>query len=687
MDCLVDLASAGPSQKPTVPRSSSVDAGAKRRRTLEDDGQGDERLTELRNVSDRMREVLVETGTRMTKGNVMTLLERISEMETIVLRVMLENERLKGQLDECRVSEIRNVREKETLVKSCEQCGRTYKLKSSLARHAKECGISDRRKCLHCKVSFPTYQAVRQHERRVHPVEYRKGLEESLPAPESSLMAQIASIEAATIPKPTPAPSTRPNIPTLPRSPCTPPSSLPSVIATPSKSTTLNVDISDGNVLPTTVKRKASTSPATVKHRTTRPRTEFVEVPTTAPAVTASVTSKRKRETSSPPGTPSPQRQRLFRLNSSPADSSGRSMTDLTTPPTLTTTGRTRSSSELDQYTADEGSPNNFALPAYGTDVTILQELTRLRSEADPATKALIDVALQADTVSLDRALQTWTSEIFPPCRPPRQQKGQPHSGRRGPQTKATGQYSRKQERAANYKKCQDLFRHKRTKLANDILDGTNPSTEGDEPTIQVVEDFYRRIFENHSPPDPEPITPEPHISVHLPVLEDDVEAAVSSWRHSAPGPDGITVAQRGFRDVDGTFANILLMEHYVKARRAEGKSFNVVSLDVRKAFDTLIMDRNTNSPGGTITPGLHVAAIGFADDLVLLEDKDTTMALSLARCSGFLDARGMSINPAKSVSVSAAAIKGISTDQEISQEDPAPERPHRESVPPRDPS
>ncbi|GLV21722.1 longitudinals lacking, partial [Carabus blaptoides fortunei] len=34
---------------------------------------------------------------------------------------------------------------------SCEQCGKSYKLKSSLARHAKECGLSDRRKCLHCK--------------------------------------------------------------------------------------------------------------------------------------------------------------------------------------------------------------------------------------------------------------------------------------------------------------------------------------------------------------------------------------------------------------------------------------------------------------------------------------------------------------------------------------------------------
>ncbi|GLV33610.1 hypothetical protein CBL_20305 [Carabus blaptoides fortunei] len=35
------------------------------------------------------------------------------------------------------------------------------------------------------------------HERRVHPSEYRKALEDSLPAPESVLMAQIAQIEAA----------------------------------------------------------------------------------------------------------------------------------------------------------------------------------------------------------------------------------------------------------------------------------------------------------------------------------------------------------------------------------------------------------------------------------------------------------------------------------------------------------
>ncbi|GLV44549.1 hypothetical protein CBL_12104 [Carabus blaptoides fortunei] len=55
MECTVDLSNAGPSHMTATPRSSSVDAGTKRKRTLEDDGQGDERLVELRNVSDRMR--------------------------------------------------------------------------------------------------------------------------------------------------------------------------------------------------------------------------------------------------------------------------------------------------------------------------------------------------------------------------------------------------------------------------------------------------------------------------------------------------------------------------------------------------------------------------------------------------------------------------------------------------------
>ncbi|GJQ67574.1 hypothetical protein Trydic_g18524, partial [Trypoxylus dichotomus] len=49
--------------------------------------------------------------------------------------------------------------------------------------------------------------------------------------------------------------------------------------------------------------------------------------------------------------------------------------------------------------------------------------------------------------------------------------------------------------------------------------------------------------------------------------------------------------AQRGFRLIDGTLANLVLLEHYVKATRLKGKSYTVVSLDVRKAFDTVSHD------------------------------------------------------------------------------------------------
>lgn len=43
---------------------------------------------------------------------------------------------------------------------------------------------------------------------------------------------------------------------------------------------------------------------------------------------------------------------------------------------------------------------------------------------------------------------------------------------------------------------------------------------------------------------------------------------------------------QRGFRSIDGTLANTIVLDHYIKSRRLKGKTYNVVSLDVRKAFD-----------------------------------------------------------------------------------------------------
>ncbi|GLV46633.1 hypothetical protein CBL_20908 [Carabus blaptoides fortunei] len=530
------------------------------------------------------------------------------------------------------------------------RCGRGYKLQSSLSRHAKECSVNDRRKCLYCKISFPTFSAVRQHERRVHPSEYRKALEDSLPAPESVLMAQIAQIEAASkagAPKlkemeqvtgltahmvryrrekpeykkflelamkerkvkalemfkakvppsaPLAIPSTsmarpiRPNIPSPSKYTCFPPS--PALKLRSQHHQSLN--------------GKRQHLPSQWK---LTPAKEIM--PPAPPAVTTgeNITSKRKRESSSPSGTPTPQKSRLIRQNTSPAACSELEMIILEETNTPPLPGTARSVSSPDLFPAKSPIPKLNAHPDYGTDVEILQELSRLRMEAD---QQLIDTELRADLVDLDSALRAWTQKILPSRQPPRPQKNRPKDGIRGPSSRTTLSTNRRLERAAAYKKCQDLYRHKRSLLANNIIHGTSPSAEEETPSLKDVEDYYARIFEDPSPLDDEQTTTEPHIFVHLPITCEDIKAATSSWKPSAPGPDGITVSQikscpehvLGImfnivlyqRDADGIFANTLLLDHYVKARRASGKSYNVVSLDVRKAFDTVLIRRSAKN-------------------------------------------------------------------------------------------
>ncbi|KAK9747005.1 Reverse transcriptase (RNA-dependent DNA polymerase) [Popillia japonica] len=77
--------------------------------------------------------------------------------------------------------------------------------------------------------------------------------------------------------------------------------------------------------------------------------------------------------------------------------------------------------------------------------------------------------------------------------------------------------------------------------------------------------------------------------------------------------------------------------------------------------MDELLDEINNHQPGGTISPDTRVAAMAFADDIVLLEDREVDMALSITRTADFLRARGMDINVKKSVTVSAAVISGRS--------------------------
>lgn len=45
---------------------------------------------------------------------------------------------------------------------------------------------------------------------------------------------------------------------------------------------------------------------------------------------------------------------------------------------------------------------------------------------------------------------------------------------------------------------------------------------------------------------------------------------------------------QRGFVEIDGTLANTIILDTYIKSRRIQGKPFNILSLDVTKAFDSV---------------------------------------------------------------------------------------------------
>lgn len=45
---------------------------------------------------------------------------------------------------------------------------------------------------------------------------------------------------------------------------------------------------------------------------------------------------------------------------------------------------------------------------------------------------------------------------------------------------------------------------------------------------------------------------------------------------------------QRGFREIDGTLANLFTVHHYCHSRHSKGKSYNVASLDIREAFDSV---------------------------------------------------------------------------------------------------
>lgn len=79
---------------------------------------------------------------------------------------------------------------------TCDLCGKGYEQKAALARHAKDCGKRNTDRCLYCGAVCDTFAAVRQHERRHHPEEYKAALLSRARPPDSVLMEKIANVES-----------------------------------------------------------------------------------------------------------------------------------------------------------------------------------------------------------------------------------------------------------------------------------------------------------------------------------------------------------------------------------------------------------------------------------------------------------------------------------------------------------
>ncbi|GLV33488.1 hypothetical protein CBL_20223 [Carabus blaptoides fortunei] len=200
--------------------------------------------------------------------------------------------------------------------------------------------------------------------------EYKKFLESAMKERKAKALEmfkpKVPPSTLIAIPSTSTARPTRPNIPSTSKSACLPPS-LPRTVP----QTSLAVTPRDTDLLetpqptPLVAKRKASTSPVAVGTRKPRPRIESEDrlpmkiaplkevVPPAPPAVTTGeiISSKRKRELSSPSGTPSPQRPRFIRQNTSPAAPSEPVMTTFEVPNTPSPPGIARGLSSPDLST------------------------------------------------------------------------------------------------------------------------------------------------------------------------------------------------------------------------------------------------------------------------------------------------------------------------------------------------
>lgn len=287
-----------------------------------------------------------------------------------------------------------------------------------------------------------------------------------------------------------------------------------------------------------------------------------------------------------------------------------------------------------------------------------LRELVEVVGGVSMPLRQIATLAISGTVAELQAAISSWLRPLVKP---------KDHGPRRAKPQRSYGQRrGGRDDRASNYKKAQDLFRRDPAGLVDTLLQGVSLDSDPETPSVEGVESLFGGIFETPSVADSREVGVESAQEAPIrPITVEQVKAAKRGWQNSAPGLDGIRVAdvkalnnielailfnallgrrvilpewrqlrttlvhksgdrkdpanwrpitigsavqrllhrvllaalksqhahhehQRGFARVDGTLANVVLLDTYIRYRKAEFLPFNVVSLDIRKAFDTV---------------------------------------------------------------------------------------------------
>ncbi|GJQ69734.1 hypothetical protein Trydic_g10117, partial [Trypoxylus dichotomus] len=547
-----------------------------------------------------------------------------------------------------------------------------------------------------------------------HPAKVKRGIAHAIQPPTTSRADPIeTSLPELTIPPTPPHPPSIPVLTPVPKTP-SPPSTVPSInlVTPPPPHTDMTHSSNRGNTIQPKRKRETdSFSPSNIRKRTVT----FHESP-----------PKPEEEVRDLPVGPPPRRS----LSASDILALGEPLLEI---------------------------------PAELQELPFLDHLLQSRNGADDNTKALISAGLTASLDALDAAITTWLEMAFPTATRRRMRGYRDRKPRPAPPA------NNQQKRVAAFKKAQDLYSKDPKRLASLIIKGEPLMQEEVLPDLPSIEAYYAGLFEVTPPcarfcvhntkdagdgaippqaptgsPSPRRYTPtafRASRTVLLPKTGNPRELA--NWRpitissavqrlfHRILAKRFATAVdlhplQRGFTELDGTLANTVLLDTYIKSRRVQGKTFHVISLDVRKAFDTvshqairhalgrcgipsalqdyiastydgaftnieaggnrtrrirfmrgvkqgdplspilfnMVLDEvleelNAQPHGGTLPSGDKVAAVAFADDVLLLQDEDVHVPEALDTVLRFFRARGMAINSNKCSAMAATSTQG----------------------------